>query len=319
MLTLLQLAPLGGGMFLGWSLGANNAANIFGTAVAARIVTFRKACLLCGAAVILGALLQGQAGIGTLSGLTVQTRTSLIIIPLSAAVTTTIMTIMRLPISTSQAVVGAIAGVAFAARQMNNWPGLEKVLICWIATPLGAVVSAALIYKILAEIIRRVPMSMLTRDKILWTGLLLVGVYGAYALGANNVANVTGIFAGQIPHLNDRHLALLGGIAITVGVFTYSKGMMLAVGSGIMPLDAFTAFVAVAAMAVTVHVFAVVGVPVSTSQAIVGAIIGIGLIRGVNAIHFKVLRNIAFGWILTPAVSLILAAAAHAIFSTPQT
>ena len=317
MTALLPFAPLGGGLFLGWSLGANDASNVFGTAVAARIVTYRKACILCAAAIMLGAVLQGEAGISTLGGLTEQTSTSLLIISIAAAVTTTVMTILRLPISTSQAVVGAIAGVGLATQQMN-WQGLEKIVICWIATPIGAMCIACFVYKLLGALIRRIPMSMLTRDKILWSGLLIVGTYGAYALGANNVANATGIFAGQFAALNDQHLALLGGIAIAAGVFTYSKRVMLAVGSGIMPLDAFTALVAVTAMSVTVHIFAIIGVPVSTSQGIVGAIIGIGLMRGVSAIRFRILRNISYGWIMTPTMALILAAAGHAIFGSPH-
>ena len=88
----------------------------------------------------------------------------------------------------------------------------------------------------------------------------------------------------------------------------------MAVGSDIMPLDAFTALVAVTSMAVTVHVFAVIGVPVSTSQGIVGAIMGIGIMRGVTAIRFDALKNIGIGWLLTPVISLLLAAAGHAIF-----
>ena len=73
------LAPLGGGIFLGWALGANDAANVFGTAVASRIVTYTRACLLCGIAVIIGAALQGEAGIRTLSGLAEQTPITLMI------------------------------------------------------------------------------------------------------------------------------------------------------------------------------------------------------------------------------------------------
>ena len=119
------------------------------------------------------------------------------------------------------------------------------------------------------------PMSMLTRDKILWSGLVLVGTYASYALGANNVANATGIFSGQVG-LTDRELSFLGGTAIALGVMTYSRRVMLAVGSQIIRLNASTAFITVASMAVTVHIFAMIGVPVSTSQAIVGAIVGIG-------------------------------------------
>jgi PiT family inorganic phosphate transporter len=54
---------------------------------------------------------------------------------------------------------------------------------------------------------------------------------------------------------------------------------------------------------VTVHVFAEIGVPVSTSQALVGAVIGVGFMRGVRSIHSDVLKNIVLGWVLTPIVA----------------
>ena len=85
-----------------------------------------------------------------------------------------------------------------------------------------------------------------------------------------------------------------------------------------MRLDAFTAFVAVLSMAVAVHVFAVIGVPVSTSQAIIGSIIGIGMMRGVQAVKFRMLRRIGVGWVATPVISLILSAAGYAIFCGPR-
>ena len=305
--------PLTGGLYLGWALGANDAANVFGTAVASRIITFRKAAILCSIFVILGAVLQGEGGIHTLSGLSTQTHMSLLVVSVAAAITVTLMTFMRLPISTSQAIIGAIAGVGLATDSMQ-WNGLIKVVTCWVATPIGALLIAAVLYKILGAFIKYIPMSILTRDKILWSGLLLVGIYGSYALGANNVANATGIFSGQFKGVSDSQLALFGGISIAAGVLTYSKRVMMAVGSGVMPLDAFTALVTVSSMAVTVHIFAVIGVPVSTSQAIIGSIIGIGLIRGIQSIKFKTLRNIGFGWFLTPLIALILSSSGYAIF-----
>jgi len=312
MASLLGFSPLAGGLFLGWTLGANDAANIFGTAIATRIVSFRKACLLCALAVILGAVLQGSEGIKTLSGLTRQTISTAVIISISAALTGTFMTYLAIPISTSQAVVGAILGISLATGDVQ-YGGLIKVLLCWIATPIASMIIACIVYKLLGWFIEHFPMSMFTRDKILWGGLLIVGTYGAYALGANNVTNSTGIFSGLIPGISDKSLAMIGGIAIAVGVFTFSKRVIYEVGAGIMPLDAFTAFVAVLGMSITVHVFAFIGVPVSTSQGIVGAIIGIGTIRGIHTVRPATLRKIGIGWILTPASSLILAAAGYAI------
>ena len=305
--------PLFGGIYLGWALGANDAANVFGTAVGSRILTFRRAAFLCAAAVIIGAALQGSEGIRTLSGLTQQTTATLLIVSISAAITVTLMTLLRLPISTSQAMVGAIAGVGLATRNLYT-DGLIKVVICWLATPVGAMAFSWLIYNVLRIAIRTIPMGILTRDKILWAGVIAVGTYGSYTLGANNVANATGIYSGLIPGFSDFHLALLGGVAIAVGVITFSRRVMTSVGSGLMRMDAFTAFVAVASMAATTHIFAIVGVPVSTSQAIIGAVLGIGLVRGFHSFRFRVLRNFGAGWLLTPVVSLVLSAAAYAIF-----
>ena len=313
MLPLPALTPIGGGLFLGWTLGANNSANVFGTAVASRIISFRQACILCGIAVIIGSCLQGAAGIHTISGLTEQSISTAVIVTVSAAITGTLMTYLAIPISTSQAVVGAILGIALATDNAD-FTGLTKIVLCWIGTPIGSIVISCILYKLLEWFFRVVPMSMLTRDKILWGGLLIAGTYGAYALGANNVTNSTGVFSGLIDGVSDKMLAAIGGVAIAVGTVTYSKRIMLAVGGGIMPLDAFCALIAVLSMSITVHIFAIIGAPVSTSQGIVGAIIGIGFLRGVQAIDFKIIRKIALGWVMTPILSLILAAAAYAIF-----
>ena len=302
-----------GGLFLGWALGANDSGNVFGTAVSSRIISYKKAIWLCAIAVVVGAVLQGESGIHTLSGLTEQNFNTLLVISITSAFSVTIMTILRMPISTSQALVGAISGVGLATKTMN-WGILTKVLVCWLATPIGAMLIAVILYYILGYLFKKFPISILTRDKLLWSGLVVVGIYGSYSLGANNVANATGIFAGQIEGITNAHLALIGGLAIAFGVITFSKRVMLSVGGGIMRLDAFCAFVAVTAMAITVNIFAVIGVPVSTSQAIIGAILGIGLLRGVHAVYFSNLRKMIIGWIATPVISLILSAAAYAIF-----
>ena len=79
-MVMVSLLPLLGGIYLGWALGSNDAANVFGTAVGARIIPFRTAALICSTALITGAVLQGESGIHTLSGLTRQTPISLLIV-----------------------------------------------------------------------------------------------------------------------------------------------------------------------------------------------------------------------------------------------
>ena len=305
---------LTGGVYLGWALGANDAANFFGTAVGSGVISFRRASVLCALAVLAGAALQGQAGIQTLSGLTEQTMTTLIIVSVSAAITITMMTMFGLPISTSQAVVGAIIGIGIATRNLST-SGLAKVVISWLVSPFGSMFFAVLFFTVLRYVSRHMRMGILTRDKLLWMGLVVVGTYGSYALGANNVANATGIYSGVIPGLNDFHLAVIGGAAIGLGVITFSRRVMESVGKRLMRLDAFTAFIAVSSMAATVHIFAVIGVPVSTSQALIGAILGVGILRGLQNLKARMLLNFSIGWILTPLISFVLSAAAYATWA----
>ncbi len=86
---------------------------------------------------------------------------------------------------------------------------------------------------------------------------------------------------------------------------------METVGKRLVKLDAFSALVVVLAEAITVHFYTFVGVPVSTSQAVVGAVLGVGIIKGVNTIRRQTLVNILFGWFLTPVVACFFALAIH--------
>jgi PiT family inorganic phosphate transporter len=294
-----------GGVFLGWSLGANDAANCFGSAVASRMVRYWTAAALCAVFILVGALLEGQAGIETLSGLTSIDLEQAVVITVAAGLTMTIMTAFGLPVSTSQAAVGAILGIGFFNQEVNI-TGLGKVLACWFGTPTGAVLVALVLYKILAQVYNRLPVSLFQADMLLRAALVVAGSYAAYALGANNVANVTAVFVGA-GTLTVFSAALIGGLSIAFGVVTYSREVMETVGRKLVRLDPFSALVVVLAEGITVHFYTVLGVPVSTSQAVIGAVLGIGIIKGAQTIKRKTLYGIFTGWFLTPPVACFIA------------
>jgi PiT family inorganic phosphate transporter len=294
-----------GGIFLGWSLGANDAANVFGTAVSSRMLKFWTAAMIAAIFILLGALVEGQSGIETLQNLTAFTSNQAIVASVAAAVTVTLMTLLGLPVSTSQAVVGAILGIGFLNRQLN-FTELGKVLICWLGTPVGGIVLGIIVYKLLAAIANSMKLNIFQSDILLRLCLILAGSYGAYALGANNVANVTAVFVGA-GMLSLSAATLIGGLSIGLGVLTFSKGVMETVGKKLVRLDPFSALVVVLAQAITVHIYALIGVPVSTSQAVIGAVLGVGIIKGVNTIRRRTLVNIFLAWFITPFVASILA------------
>lgn len=289
------------GLFLGWALGSNDASNVFGTAVASRMVRFRTAAVLCSVFVILGAMLEGRHGIETYQQLSPMTPNMAFLVALAAGCTVALMSYWRLPVSTSQAVVGALVLIGILRASLDS-SSLTKVVLCWVGTPIGAAIITIFLYFTLGALVNWWHPNMFTYDRTLRWLLIIAGSYGAYALGANNVANVTGAFVG--PNMLSPFTAcLLGSLSIAVGVLTYSKKVMLTVGKNLVRLDAFTAFIAILAEAITVHIYAVVGVPVSTSQAIVGAVIGVGIVKGVRTIQMRTLSRILFGWVGTPAIS----------------
>ncbi len=298
-----------GGIFLGWSLGANDASNAFGSAVSSRMVKFRTAVVLASVFVILGALLEGRAGIETLQGLTRLTLEQAVVSSVAAALTVTMMTFWGLPVSTSQAAVGAILGISFLNRQLN-FAGLGKVVACWFGTPVGGLLIAILVYKILAVLFNRGKLNLFDSDILLRVSLIVAGSYAAYALGANNVANVTAVFvgAGQLTLFS---AALVGGVSIALGILTFSRGVMETVGRKLVRLDPFSAMVVVLAEAVTVHFYTFLGVPVSTSQAVVGAVLGVGVVKGINTVSRQTLVNIVIGWFFTPVVAFVIAVAIY--------
>ncbi|MFH1487919.1 MAG: inorganic phosphate transporter, partial [Pseudomonadota bacterium] len=250
------------------------------------------------------ALLEGGAGIETLQGLTTLTIRQATVSTLAAAVTVTLMTFLALPVSTSQAAVGAILGIGFYNRHLDV-AGLGKVVLCWFGTPVGGLIIAAVLYKILAALYNHSRMDLFRSDIFLRIALFIAGSYAAYALGANNVANVTAVFVGA-GQLSLFAATLIGGLSICSGILTMSRPVMETVGRKLVRLDPFSALVVVLAEAVTVHFYTMLGVPVSTSQAVIGAVLGVGMIKGIQTVSRRTLGGIFIGWFLTPVIACFL-------------
>jgi len=298
-----------GGIFLGWSLGANDASNAFGSAVSSRMIKFWTAAILASIFVVLGALLEGRAGMETLRGLTDLTLKMAVVSSVAAALTVTIMTVLGLPVSTSQAAVGAILGIGFVNEQLNL-AGLGKVVACWFGTPIGGLIISIVLYRLLAVLYNRSKLDLFDSDILLRLSLIGAGSYAAYTLGANNVANVTAVFVGA-GQLTVFAATLIGGLSIALGILTFSRGVMDTIGKKLVRLDPFSALVVVLAEGLTVHFYTFVGVPVSTSQAVIGAVLGVGIVKGVKTVNRRTLINILLGWFLTPAIACFIAVALY--------
>ncbi len=292
------------GIFLGWTLGSNDSANTFGTGVAANIIKYRTAIILTSIFVIAGALLEGEKCFATVGNLSNLTPESAFLAALAAGITMFILTYLALPCSTSQAIIGALLGVSLVSGA-PDFSMLYKIVACWILAPITAIIASFILYYLIGFFFQKYFLNPKKRSFLIFWGLIFAGCFGAYALGSNNVANVTGVYVGS-GMLTPFEGALIGGFSIASGVLTYSKKVMMTVGREITYLDEYTAFIATLSAAITVELFTQVGVPVSTSQAIVGGVVGVGLVRGLRTVNKRVVSVIGIGWVFTPILAAFI-------------
>ena len=370
---------LGAGLFMGWSLGTNDAANAFGTAVATRVVKYRTAIIIIAIMVVLGAILQGADDISKLSSiatnnevaadvadmeklgyvfekdadgnyvmrnhkgeivtkdgeyviinkdavegidkaglkdLKIKSAVKAAIIFIAAAATVFVMSYLKFPVSANQAVTGAIIGWGlFYADYSNpevmstNLKEIGKFMSTWFINPVGAALIAFVIVYFFKKFFESKVLSLKGYDKVVKIGYIVAGAYSAYTIGINSSASVTAFYydsfgVGANVLTSARLTAIIGGIAIAVGVLTYSKKVMMTVGGSIANITQIDGFLVILASALSITLMKeLMGIPVSTSQAVVGAVVGAGLVSGAKNVNFGVFKRIAIAWVSSPTVA----------------
>jgi PiT family inorganic phosphate transporter len=154
-------------------------------------------------------------------------------------------------------------------------------------------------------------------EKIFGILMIFTACGMAFAHGSNDVANAVGPVAAIVSIVKTGAVAqkselatwilLLGGIGIVLGLATYGWRVMATVGKKITELTPSRGFAAELAAASTVVIASGTGIPVSTTHTLVGAVLGVGIARGIGAINLRVVRNIMLSWIVTLPAGGILA------------
>lgn len=332
---------LSAGLFMGWSLGTNDAANAFGTAVATRVIKYRTAIIIIAVMVLLGAALLGhnnidklssiatnnkvvaspedvQAAIdeGTLQTLKLKSALKAFIIFACAGITVFVMSYLKFPVSANQSITGAVIGWGLCYANYSdpkvlkgNVTEMLEFASTWIINPLGAAIISFVLVFLVKKFLEKRLTSMNRYDVIVKLGYLVAGAFSAFSIGQNSSASVTAFYfdsTGKGANLltNARVTAIIGGLAIAIGVLTFSKRVMMTVGGEIAHISQVDGFVVIIASALTVLLMGkLMGIPVSTSQSVVGAVVGAGLVNGVKNVNFGVFKRIAIAWVSSPTAA----------------
>ena len=138
----------------------------------------------------------------------------------------------------------------------------------------------------------------------------------AFAHGSNDVANAVGPMAAAVSTIKSGSITatssmpawilLVGGVGIVVGLITYGYKVMATVGTKITELTPSRGFAATLGASATVVLASGIGLPISTTHTLVGAVLGVGLARGIAALNLRIVANIFTSWVITLPAGAVL-------------
>lgn len=379
--------------YLALNLGANDVANSMGTSVGSKAISLRQAIVVAGVFEFCGAVLFGHGvsqrlvtGVLDLQSFVATPSLfllAMLAVLLAAGIWLNLATWLRLPVSSSHATVGALAGVGVVAIDWHavQWPMLGLISLTWMVTPLVSGVLATVLYRLLRELrdsaanhlqewipwlsmglmlvfgvivvptlverLQVVLLHQIMSDRAVSLaigGVMLLGlttwllqlpssvapekVFGrlqtvsacfvAFAHGSNDVGNAIAPLAAMVQTQRTQQLPLaglavplwvmlLGGVGIVVGLAIWGKQVIATIGEGIMTLTPSGGFSAEMATAVTILLASRFGLPISTSHALVGGVVGVGLAQAAT-LQTNTLKSIALTWIATIPLAALIAA-----------
>lgn len=218
-------------------------------------------------------------------------------------------------------------GVGIVLSVMIVLKGLEhfNIQFSFVANSILVAATSLFVLGIGYSLLWRIPVAkhddlhgqLIYTEKVFSVLMGLTACAMVFAHGSNDVAIAVGPIAAIFGIIHSGEalnastpipswIVALGAFGVVIGFLTYGRKVIETVGSGITALTPSRAFSATLAAATTVIVSTSTGIPVSATQTLVGAVLGVGLARGIGALNLTVIRNIFTSWIITiPATATI--------------
>lgn len=306
------------------NIGGNDAANPTSPTVGAGVLSLRRTLILFALFTVLGATLQGFMVMKTIGSGIVPSIDAVgaIAIVLGANIWVLLASLRGMAISTGHAIISAVIGyglVKFSISGMN-FSVIGSIVTSWITSPLCALIVAFAVYKLVNAYASRCGANAKKLENFFKIALIVSLCFSAYSFGANDVSHATGIYiqitgeAGNIPSYNAMLLlSLYGALGIVIGGVTIGKRVIQTLAFKVTRMDLMTALSASVSNALVVYAFATVpymiwgyGLPISSSYAAVGAIIGASLARSRKSVSAGMSLTLVSYWILTVPVNIAI-------------
>ncbi|MEM2726705.1 MAG: inorganic phosphate transporter [Archaeoglobaceae archaeon] len=298
-------------LLIAFSIGSNDTSNAFGICIGCRVISLKKATLLLFLLVLLGLLIQGSRVIKTVGEDLVAPTAQISAVALIISALIVVLTNIRgIPVSTHQVVVGSLTGAGVAFGASVSYKTLSEIVLSWLFSPLLAGILAVLVFISIEKALRR--FYILKVEKIVRYMILLSAMLIAYNMGANELATaIAPLVATDTEYYS---IAFLGALSVSMGALSLSRRIAETLCKGITCIDPKSGFSAQFGAGLSVYLFTLLGMPVSTTYSLVGSISAIGFFKGVKTVRVDKLREIALNWISAPLLAFALSFIASKIF-----
>jgi PiT family inorganic phosphate transporter len=307
-----ELIPVAACILIAVAIGSNDTSNALGICIGCSIIKFKKAVILFGFIVLLGIFLHGQKVMNTVGKDIVEVNLSILSISFTISAFLIIFSNWKkMPLSIHQVLIGSLVGAGVSFHAEVSYMKLVEIFLSWAISPFIALLFAFGIYNLMEKTLSKLPFIMI--ERILRILLLMSGFLIAYNTGANELATVL----GPVIHSNllDRAPAFFfGAVFVFLGAFFLSYRVIETIGKGITAIDPYSGFAAQFGAGCTVMLFTFVGMPISTTYCVIGAISGAGMVKGVGTVNIKFIKKVFLNWILAPLLAFMLSYAIAKVY-----
>ena len=310
-------------IYMAWNIGASDVANYLSAAIGTRALGLKKGMALGAIFGFAGALLLSRPVVNTIAFNIIpqqqQTIAGGLVIILSAAFLLTLASYKGLPISTTQAIRGAILGFGLAKASAVNWSTIILIATSWIVAPIAGIGLGFVFYWLIRHTLIKKTRGLLQREGAerkfaMWQ--IISATTLIFVFAANDIAGAFGIFlAVEVP--NFLMIQILACIAFAIGILTFGARIIETMTRRMLTREMTPArgFAAQLAGIVIVLFFnQIAGIPLSTTQVAVTTIMGAGLVGGLKKLNWRIIGEILTSWLLILPLSAALTFVLTAIF-----
>jgi len=290
---------------IAFAIGSNDASNALSISIGAGVIKLKRAIFLFGILVFLGIWLNGNRVMETVGKNLIEIHSKTLGFSLLiSAILIILSNWKKLPLSTHQIIIGSLIGNAFAEGSTINFISLLKILLSWIISPITALFMSFFLYRIVEKIFLKVALFKI--ERFLKIFLLISASLISYNTGANEVATVLGPLIYSGVYINFFLIFSVSSFLVFLGAYLLSYRVIETVGKGIVPLDPLSGFVAQISAGITLFSFTLLGMPISTTYCMIGAITGVGMTKDLRTVKLELIKKIILSWGLSLSLALFL-------------